>query len=112
MTCNKFTQDNNLIKEIPLPDLIVNYAYQRKPDSRMVDFIKNKKDFCLSAPLIVAHRDNNYYVIDGVVKYEALKKIGYAGKVKCFSIDLTSYEDEVKLLYLLNEYYANGIEAQ
>lgn len=52
MTCNKFTQDNNLIKEIPLPDLIVNYAYQRKPDSRMVDFIKNKKDFCLSASLI------------------------------------------------------------
>ena len=45
MTCNKFTQDNNLIKEIPLPDLIVNYAYQRKPDSRMVDFIKNKKRF-------------------------------------------------------------------
>jgi hypothetical protein len=103
MTCNKFTQDNNLIKEIPLPDLIVNYAYQRKPDSRMVDFIKNKKDFCLSAPLIVAHRDNNYYVIDGVKTIVSFKnRMSGDTLINCFVARNNSIADEIQLLEALH----------
>lgn len=85
----------NVIK-IPLSELNINERYQGKPKSQRVEYFIKNFDERLLLPLVVVHRANQYYIIDGVLRYVALTKMG-VDEVDCNVVDLESYDDELKL---------------
>lgn len=86
----------NVVK-IPLSELKTVYERdQHKLRFRVIEDIVKNFDERLLLPLVVSHRANQYYIIDGVLRYVALTKMS-VDEVGCFVVDLESYDDELKL---------------
>lgn len=91
----------NVVK-IPLSELTQSRVYQHKLRFRIIEHIVKNFDERLLLPLIVVHRDNHYYIIDGVSRFIALARMG-VNEVDCNVVELESYDDELKLWWMLQK---------
>lgn len=81
-------------------EIMVDSGYCKKSNPKLVDrLVENWRDD-ISAPLLVADRSNDdYYVIDGQHRLEAMKRMGVE-TVLCKAVKVLSLEDEKRLFTL------------
>jgi|GEM_PF-743879 len=82
-----------IIQSLPLAD-IKPTQYQQNPNFNFVDRIVNRFDAAKLGTLLVSFRDGNYYILDGVHRLAALRKLGYT-HANCLVLATTNLEQEV-----------------
>jgi len=80
-----------IIQRLPLAD-IKTPDYQQNPSSPRIDRIVNRFDAAKLGTLLVSFRDGSYYILDGVHRLAALRKLGYT---HCLVLATMNLEQEV-----------------
>ena len=86
-------------REIMSNELCIDWRYQQKPDEHLVKHLLEHFDKSAVNPMIVCHRDDKYFIVDGVHIKTVLDKInkGASYPIDCYVCEINSYKDEVEL---------------